>query len=265
MSTHEFAGAASRMSEAAIEAAAEELGCEVPALKAVIDVESRGGFLDDRRPKILFERHYFCRLTKGAHDGAAPDISATKAGGYKGGPKEYDRLDRAAKLDRAAALQSASWGAFQIMGANYKLAGYDDPETFVRAMCESEDNQLKAFVAFVKANKLDDELRRRDWKGFARGYNGPAYKKNRYDEKMAAAYARYANGGARTDIGARDLAMGDEGDDVEELQRALKLEPADGDFGPNTKQAVIDFQRKNGLKADGIVGAATRARLGLGA
>lgn len=38
---------------------------------------------------------------------------------------------------------------------------------------------------------------------------------------------------------------------------------ADGDFGPRTKQAVMRFQRANGLEPDGIVGAATwRALLG---
>jgi peptidoglycan hydrolase-like protein with peptidoglycan-binding domain len=44
------------------------------------------------------------------------------------------------------------------------------------------------------------------------------------------------------------------------LQRALGIED-DGDFGPNTKKAVIAFQKKNGLYADGIVGKNTWARL----
>jgi hypothetical protein len=260
----EFAGNASRMSEEAIATAAEALGCEVAAVKAVIDVESRGGFLDDNRPKILFERHYFCRLTNGKHDPVAPDISSSTAGGYKGGKQEYDRLESAIKLDREAALKSASWGAFQIMGANYKAAGYADVESFCKAMCESEDNQLAAFVAFVKANRLDDELRRHDWAGFARGYNGPAYQKNRYDEKLAAAYAVHAHGGARTNVGggARTLRMGDDGDDVARLQERLGID-ADGDFGPKTKAAVVKFQQANGLAADGVVGPRTRAKLGL--
>jgi hypothetical protein len=260
----EFSGKATRMTEEAIARAADALGCEVAAVKAVIDVESRGGFLDDNRPKILFERHYFCRLTNGKHDPVAPEISSPAAGGYQGGKREYDRLAAAIKLDREAALKSASWGAFQIMGANYKAVGFPDVESFCKAMCESEDNQLAAFVGFVKANKLDDELRRHDWAGFARGYNGPAYQKNRYDEKLAAAYFMHAGGGARTNIagGSRTLRMGDDGDDVARLQERLGLR-ADGDFGPQTKAAVVRFQQANGLAADGVVGPRTRAKLGL--
>jgi hypothetical protein len=259
----EFAGAAKRMSEAAITRAAADLGCDVAAVKAVIDVESRGGFLDDKRPKILFERHYFWRLTNGKHSRVSPDICSSDAGGYKGGKREYDRLETALRLDREAALKSASWGAFQIMGANHKAAGYADVESFCKAMCESEDKQLEAFVSFVKTNRLDDELRRLDWAGFARGYNGPAYKKNRYDEKLAAAYVLHSSG-PRTSGGGitRALRMGDEGEDVRRLQEKLGL-VADGDFGPRTKTALMAFQQKNGLLADGVAGPRTLAKLGL--
>lgn len=257
----EFSGPATRMTDEAIAKAAAALGCEVAAVKAVIDVESRGGFLSDKRPKILYERHFFSRLTKGKFDSKNPDIASKSTGGYKGGPAEYDRLAKAISLDRAAALQSASWGAFQIMGANFKVAGFSDVESFVVAMCKSEGDQLAAFVNFVKGNKLDDELRHRDWVGFARGYNGPSYKKNSYDTKLANAYAHHAGGGARTD-GPRTLKMGDEGDDVKALQKALGIS-ADGDFGPTTKAAVVVFQQTNKLEPDGSVGPMTRARLGL--
>lgn len=60
----------------------------------------------------------------------------------------------------------------------------------------------------------------------------------------------------------RDLKIGDEGEDVKRLQTALKL-TADGDFGRATRAAVIAFQSNAGLRADGIVGAKTRAELDL--
>src|SRR5215210_1762377 len=151
----DFVGTATRMSDAAIGKAASDLGCDVAAVKAVIDVESRGGFLDDKRPKILFERHYFCRLTKGQHDAAAPDVSSKAAGGYKGGKREYDRLSQAMALNEDAAMQSASWGAFQIMGAHFDKLGFASVGAFCDAMCESEDKQLDVFVRFVKLNRLD--------------------------------------------------------------------------------------------------------------
>ncbi len=252
----EFCGPAARLDDAAIEDAAAKIGCSVAAVRAVIDVESRGGFLSDGRPKILFERHYFCRLTKGKHDRTHADVSNPRWGGYKGGAAEYDRLHRAIKLERDAALRSASWGAFQIMGDNYKICGFRTVEEFVEAMVAGESEQLQAFVAFVKKNRLDDELIRLDWAGFARGYNGPAYKANKYDEKLAAAYRFHSAGGPRTNSPLPVLKMGDRGEDVKTLQNALGL-TTDGDFGPMTKAAVVAFQKKKGLYADGIVGKQT--------
>src|SRR5688572_3325692 len=112
----EFSGPATPLDDAAIADAAKKLGCEVAAVRAVIDVESRGGFLSDGRPKILFERHYFSRLTKRKFDASHPGVSNGQWGGYgAGGAHQYDRLNQAAALDRDAALHSASWGLFQIM------------------------------------------------------------------------------------------------------------------------------------------------------
>ena len=135
------------------------MGCEVAAVLAVIDVESRGGFLDDGRPKILFERHVFSRETKGKFDRDHPDLSAGSVGGHKGGAAEYERLHRAMELDRDAALRSASWGAFQIMGYHHGSLDFETIGGFCDAMCDSEDAHLNAFVRFVIDHKLDDELR----------------------------------------------------------------------------------------------------------
>ena len=256
----EFAGPATPLDDEAIESAARKIGCQVAAVRAVIDVESRGGFLADKRPKILFERHYFSRLTKRKYDASHPAISNPKWGGYKGGKAEYDRLGEAIALDRDAALRSASWGAFQIMGDNYRVCGFQDVEDFVAAMVSGEPAQLDAFVAFVKKNRLDDELIRTDWAGFARGYNGPAYRVNKYDEKLEAAYRFHSAGGPHVLSPRPLLRQGDRGDTVKELQTLLGI-TADGDFGPKTKAAVIKFQKSKKLYADGIVGKNTWAAL----
>ena len=47
---------------------------------------------------------------------------------------------------------------------------------------------------------------------------------------------------------------------VRQIQIALHLYP-DGIFGEITREAVMAFQKENGLKADGIVGPATLAKL----
>jgi hypothetical protein len=179
-------------------AAAQELGCAVAAIKAVTEVEAAGnGFFKppDNRPKILFEAHLFSKFTGGKYDGSHPAISSAKWNQalYKRGPAEYDRLAQAMGLDRAAALKSASWGKFQILGMHYGTCGYADVEGFVKAQCESERAQLDAFVKFIKANpKMHAALRERRWDEFALRYNGTGYKQNKYDTKLAAAFAKFA-------------------------------------------------------------------------
>ena len=64
------------------------------------------------------------------------------------------------------------------------------------------------------------------------------------------------------------LRQGSKGGEVNEVQRRLKLwgyydGVVDGVFGASTKQAVIAFQKKNGLTADGVVGQSTYKALGM--
>jgi peptidoglycan hydrolase-like protein with peptidoglycan-binding domain len=53
------------------------------------------------------------------------------------------------------------------------------------------------------------------------------------------------------------LKEGTKGERVKELQRLLNLSKVDGLYGQVTRQAVIAFQQKNGLKPDGVVGVKT--------
>ena len=64
------------------------------------------------------------------------------------------------------------------------------------------------------------------------------------------------------------LKKGSTGSEVKEVQRRLKNwgyynGKIDGVFGAGTRSAVIAFQKKNGLKADGVVGKATYKALGM--
>ena len=64
------------------------------------------------------------------------------------------------------------------------------------------------------------------------------------------------------------VAWGDKGEDVRRIQQRLRQygyldAAADGVFGQSTYDAVVWFQKKNGLKADGVVGPATAAALGI--
>ena len=62
------------------------------------------------------------------------------------------------------------------------------------------------------------------------------------------------------------LTVGAKGDEVTRLQQRLKdlgylSSKVDGQFGGGTKRAVISFQRRNGLKTDGVAGETTLAKL----
>lgn len=173
--------------------AANLLNCEVGAIKAVAEVESRGaGFLATGEPKILFERHVFSKRTNRAYDDVAPDISNRTPGGYGGENIQHARLQKAAKYNRIAALESASWGKFQVMGYNYALAGFNSIQAFINAAYNSEADHLNMFVNYVINTGLAPAIRKKDWAAFARGYNGPDYKINSYDLKMAAAYKKFS-------------------------------------------------------------------------
>ena len=71
-----------------------------------------------------------------------------------------------------------------------------------------------------------------------------------------------------TVLEAAVLKKGAKGGEVEEVQRRLKLwgyykGNVDGVFGAGTRSAVIAFQKKNGLTADGVVGKSTYKALGM--
>lgn len=186
------------ISEADYAAVARQLGVDPAAIKAVADVEASGdGFLASGKPKILFEAHIFSQKTGHRYDGSHPNISSphwNRALYGAGGEHQWQRFEEAYKLDPQAAMQSASWGRFQIMGFNYKAAGFHDVQSFVNAMKHSEGDQLKAFASFIESNPaMHHALQRHDWAAFARAYNGPGYAQNDYDTKIAAAYRRFSH------------------------------------------------------------------------
>ena len=187
-----------------IQTIADDADLDPATIKAVIKVESRGsGFYDDRRPVILFEGHIFWRELKKV--GMNPkslqrgneDIVYRKwvRKHYKGTARgEFDRLKRAQAIHPEAALRSASWGMFQIMGFNHKASGFDNVQSYIDAMYASEYEHIQAFINFLKAENIYRYLKAKDWANFARRYNGPAYKKNGYDWKLQVAFDKSSKG-----------------------------------------------------------------------
>jgi hypothetical protein len=80
---------------------------------------------------------------------------------------------------------------FQVMGFHWKLLGYRSAARFVELMNTSEGEHLGAFVKFVDTEGLARFLRKKDWAGFARRYNGKNYRINQYDTRLAKAYEKF--------------------------------------------------------------------------
>jgi len=188
---------------AQIQQQAAELGIEPAALQAIHEVECRGsGFNADNTPVILFERHVMRqRLIAGKLFSIAekmevkqPNLCSKTSGGYGLYSAQHGRLAAAAEYHRESALESCSWGIGQVMGYHWKSLGYESLQAFVNAMYKDEASQLDAMCRYIKVNGLINALKNKDWKAFARGYNGPAFAKNSYDMKLANAYKKFAEG-----------------------------------------------------------------------
>jgi len=181
--------------------AASTLKVPVAVIRAIHEVESRNaGFLADGRPAILFERHVFFRRLRShgidpdPHAQRFPGLVSTTPGGYRGNAGEHVRLVAAERIHLAAARESASWGAFQIMGYHWRSLSYDSLSDFIDRMYRHESDHLESFIRFIQADRrLHTALIKQDWATFARGYNGPGYANNLYDAKLAQAHTRYVS------------------------------------------------------------------------
>jgi len=248
-----FQGPARAMSSDGLSTAADLVGTHATELFTVLAVETKGcGFLPDQRPQILYERHIFSRLTSGAFDDG--DISDQKPGGYgANGAHQYDRLNAAIAKNRAAALQSASWGIGQVMGENFAAAGFSDVEAMVSSMMLGEDEQLTAMANFLLINKLATPLRSHDWATFARGYNGKDFAINKYDVNLNAEFQKLSISGV-PDLVVRAAQL---------YLIYLGFDPhgVDGVAGKNTLSALADFQNANGFPVTTSIDAATVTQL----
>jgi len=199
------------LSEQDFKNAADIIGCDVASIKAVYEVEAAGrGYLSDGRVKILFEGHRFWKQVVKLGGNPTQFIANNPQYSnvlyknwdkkkYKDSEKEWDRISIAIEvctrlnLSPELALDSASYGSFQIMGENSVLCGYPTAHEMLASYNNGgEPEQLASFIRFVKSTHLDDELRARNWAGFAQGYNGSKFRENKYDVKLSAAYKKHS-------------------------------------------------------------------------
>jgi hypothetical protein len=265
----DFRGAAKKLDAIDLPRIGQKIGVGEDEIRAVLEVESRGsGFDKAGRPLILFEPHIFYRLLgKGVkRDRAVRAGLAYPNWGEKPYPRgsSYPRLIDAMNIDADAALKSASWGLGQIMGGNHRAAGFASVQSMVAAFCADEEHHLDAMVSFIKHNGLDDELRRHDWRGFARGYNGPGFAKHGYDKRLAAAFARWKQ---RPDVtfDLADVASSEQANADTAIENTRKREFGDTFLDRVRVKAVQERLKELGYHEvgmpDGVMGSRTVAAI----
>lgn len=181
---------------------ADELGVEVAAIKAVVEIEAglqHKGFWKEGHPVINFDLPMFQRMA------ARNKVNLSKA--KKKSPVIFSRpnvakygsqqaaqqarLDAAMAVDSVSAIDGTFWGMFQIGGFNWKKCGTASRADFVNKMSSNERAQLELFANFLRSTGLDKQLKAKNWSAFARGYNGASYAKRGYHTRMAKAYKKY--------------------------------------------------------------------------
>lgn len=185
---------------------AEELGVEIAAIKAVVDIEAgktHQGFWTEGKPLINFDLSMFRRMaaknkiplaryTK-SHAVVFQRPNARRYGSQQAA--QQARLDAARQIHDLSAIEGTFWGMFQIGGFNWRKCGASSPDEFVQLMSRSERDQLELFGNFIRNTGLLPALRSKNWSAFARGYNGASYASRGYHNRMAAAYARHKSSG----------------------------------------------------------------------
>lgn len=256
-----------------IRAVAEVHRIDPAALLAIAEVESGGRAFTRIRgqemPLILFEYHVFHRALPATkrNEAVRRNLARKRWGALpyrRTQAARYAQLARASEIDREAAHAACSWGVGQVLGENAVWLGYPSPTALAREAQSGIDGQIRIMLAFIRKAGLWDELERRDWRGFARRYNGPG-QIDFYAGRMAQAYKRHGGSSVPAVRDPEFLRIGDRGEDVAELQRNLRrlgypLE-IDGDFGPATRRAVTAFQTDQDLQPDGIAGPLTKGRI----
>jgi hypothetical protein len=266
----DYRGRQEKMQPGELAELANEFGLTEAHVRTVIEVETAGkAFNSVGWPYFLFEPHkYYQNVPKSK---LAEAIKQGLAYPTWKGPGSYPKTPqlrvqqflKAAALDETAAIKSASWGLGQIMGSECLEAGYNSPQEMLQAFMDSEANQVRGMLNLIKHRKLDRVLLQfpnmEACHAFARKYNGAAYAKNNYHNKLHDAYVRLSK---KLDIHATtekaddgSIRFGDKDDTpngpVYTLQKRLRdlgySLKVDGDFGGGTRAAVLAWKANEGI------------------
>lgn len=169
-------------------------------LLAFIEVESGGRGFDPKTGKLIaqFESHIFSKATgiprskdnNWAWDENVVDVQS----------KEWEAFNEAfLKVDKVKAMESTSWGLPQIMGFNYKQAGYESVGEMLDDYKKGELQQVVSLIKFIQNSpKLYKAVMAGDYETIASTYNGSGHRalalKNGwkpYPDKLREAEEKY--------------------------------------------------------------------------
>lgn len=173
----------------------DRLRIEPGVAVAVIAAESSGNAFQNNRLILRFENHYFWRLWgKDNADKFRRHFSFNEAEPWK---EHLFRLDANAAWQNFHGTQDSEWAAFtkarslhdeaakssismglpQIMGANYKLIGYEAASEMFASFSKDERTQVLGLFDFIQGPETVSRkviaLQNQDFVAFAEQYNGP--------------------------------------------------------------------------------------------
>lgn len=165
-------------------AAARDLEIQPAVPKAIFSIESRLIALGENGlPLIRMEPHWWRRLT---------ERRTEKIRNPRSQDVRWETFELLLSIDEEAAIRSTSFGLPQMMGFNHRACGFKSPQLFLEDMKSGASAQVTAFKRFVRSNRrLHQAMKDHDLKAIAHHYNGPKYRRNQYDTKLANAIERY--------------------------------------------------------------------------
>lgn len=199
-----FTGSKLRLQPGDIAEVTRPFGLTEAHARTVMEVETNGkGYDSLGQVAFLFEPHKFYqnvpkeKLQEAIRQGLAyPHWKGP--GSYPKTPAlRWEQFQKAVALDETTAIKSASWGLGQIMGSECVECGYTSPQEMLTAFYQSEKEQIRAMMTLIKHRGLDKDLHNfpqiAACRHFALRYNGAAYEKNNYHNKLHDAYVRWSS------------------------------------------------------------------------
>ena len=189
---------------------------------------------------------------------------------YHRQPEKIANIVYANRMENGDTASGDGWrfrgrGIIQLTGRyNYTQFGKTLGYTAEQAIkyIKTKPGALESACWFWKANNINKYCDKQDIIGMTKRINGGTI--GLADRKKHYAHALEVLGGTwePPKVVHSTVRKGSKGETVKAVQKALGIS-ADGDFGPGTEAAVMQWQKSRGLVPDGIVGKATLAAMGI--